>query len=303
MVIWYVQENLYTCDIVKRWIIKIKKFFNIIDIKKVDDKTICYLPFFTDKKVKRINRVSKKLNKILYKNDVQNIVLSEKLYKQEELKNILYSNNINILNGRKLFNYLAYETLEYILEKQERNLKETEVSILVNDNNDINLKNISLIANEAKRINIITNNINKFRVIEKNLLNEAGIMIRITNNCKQALSNSRIILNMDFPEELLNKYNIFRKAILINLNNEIKQLPKKFQGINIKGIKCHIPEQYKMDMFENEVVYESIIINLKDFSNIRNQIVKDSVSVESLIGYNGKISNEEFSKIHLTKNV
>lgn len=303
MVIWYVQENLYTCDIVKRWIIKIKKFFNIIDIKKVDDKTLCYLPFLPDKKIKRINKISKKLNKILYKNDVQNIVLSEELYKQEELKNILYSNNINILNGRKLFNYLAYETLEYILEKQGKNLKETEVSILVNDNNELNLKNISLIANEAKRINIITNNINRFKVIEKNLLNEAGIMIRITNNCKQALANARIILNLDFPEELLNKYNIFRKAIILNLNNEIKILPKKFQGINIKGIKCHIPEQYKMDMFENEVVYESLIINLKDFSNIRNQIVKDSVSVESLIGYNGKISNEEFSKIHLTKNV
>ncbi|MBQ6992343.1 MAG: hypothetical protein IJN50_05505 [Clostridia bacterium] len=303
MVIWYVQENLYTCDIVKRWIIKIKKLFNIIDIKKVDDKTLCYLPFLPDKKIKRINKISKKLNKILYKNDVQNIVLSEELYKQEELKNILYSNNINILNGRKLFNYLAYDTLEYILEKQGKALKETEVSILVNDNNELNLKNISLIANEAKRINIITNNVNRFKVIEKNLLNEAGIMIRITNNCKQALANSRIILNMDFPEELLNKYNIFRKAIIINLNNEIKLLPKKFQGINIKGIKCHIPEQYKMDMFENEVVYESLIINLKDFSNIRNQIVKDSVSVESLIGYNGKISNEEFSKIHLTKNV
>lgn len=303
MVIWYVQENLYTCDIVKRWIIKIKKLFNIIDIKKVDDKTLCYLPFLPDKKIKRINKISKKLNKILYKNDVQNIVLSEELYQQEELKNILYSNNINILNGRKLLNYLAYETLEYILENQGKELKETEVSILVNDNNELNLKNISLIANEAKRINIITNNINRFKVIEKNLLNEAGIMIRITNNCKQALANSRIILNMDFPEEILNKYNIFRKAIIINLNNEIKLLPKKFQGINIKGIKCHIPEQYKMDMFENEVVYESLIINLKDFSNIRNQIVKDSVSVESLIGYNGKISNEEFSKIHLTKNV
>lgn len=303
MVIWYVQKNLYTCDIVKRWIIKIKKLFNIIDIKKVDDKTLCYLPFLPDKKIKRINKISKKLNKILYKNDVQNIVLSEELYKQEELKNVLYSNNINILNGRKLFNYLAYDTLEYILEKQGKALKETEVSILVNDNNELNLKNISLIANEAKRINIITNNINRFKVIEKNLLNEAGIMIRITNNCKQALANSRIILNMDFPEELLNKYNIFRKAIIINLNNEIKLLSKKFQGINIKGIKCHIPEQYKMDMFENEVVYESLIINLKDFSNIRNQIVKDSVSVESLIGYNGKISNEEISKIHLTKNV
>lgn len=303
MVIWYVQENLYTCDIVKRWIIKIKKIFNIIDIKKVDEKNICYLPFLADKKIKRINRVSKKLNKILYKNDVQNLVLSEELYKQEELKNILYSNNINILNGKKLFNYLAYETLEYILENQGKELKKTEVSILVNDNNEINLKNISLIANEAKRINIITNNINKFKVIEKNLLNEAGIMIRITNNYKQALINSRIILNMDFPEELLSKYNIFRKAILINLNNEIKQFPKKFQGINIRGIKCHIPEQYKMDMFENEVVYESLIINLKEFSNIRKQITEDNVRVESLIGNNGKISNEEISKIHLTKNV
>ena len=303
MVIWYVQENLYTCDIVKRWIIKIKKFFNIIDIKKVDEKTICELPFLPDRKIKRINNVAKKLNKILYKNDVQNIVLSEELYKHEELKNILYSNNINILNGRKLFNYLAYEVLQYILDKQDKDIRETEVSILVNDNNETNLRNISLIAKDAKRINIITNNINKFKVIEKNLLNESGIMIRITNNCKQALVNSRIILNMDFPEELLNKYNIFRKAIIINLNNEIKILPKKFQGINIKGIKCHIPEQYKMDMFENEVVYESLIIKLKDFSSIRNQITKDNVRIESLIGYNGKISNEEFSKIHLTKNV
>lgn len=302
MVIWYVQENLYTCDIVKRWLIRIKKIFNIIDIKKVEDKTICYLPFLPDKKIKKISRLSRKLNKILYNNDVQNIVLSKELYKQEELKNTLYSSNVNILNGRKLFNYLAYETLEYILKKQGKDIKETEVSILVNDNNDINLKNISLIANKVKRINIITNNMNKFKVIEKNLLNESGIMIRITNNYRQALANSRIILNIDFPEELLNKYNIFRKAIIINLNNEIKILSKKFQGINIKGIKCHIPEKYKLDTFDNEVVYESLVINLKDFDNIRKKINQDNVRIDSLIGTNGKISNEEFSKIHLTKN-
>ena len=61
---------------------------------------------------------------------------------------------------------------------------------------------ISLIDSE------LTNHIEKFKTLERKVLEEYGIMITINNNKKKSLAKSNIILNMDFPNELINKYRL-----------------------------------------------------------------------------------------------
>ena len=70
-------------------------------------------------------------------------------------------------------------------------------------------------------MNIVTNNIEKFKKLEDKIM-ENGIMITIGNNKKKSLMKSKIILNIDFPNELINKYMIKEDAIIINVPGKVK---------------------------------------------------------------------------------
>ena len=65
----YIKEANETCDIVKRIILKIKLFFNVIDIERQEEKIIYHIPIFFNKSINkyRINKISKKIIKNLDK--------------------------------------------------------------------------------------------------------------------------------------------------------------------------------------------------------------------------------------------
>lgn len=118
MKIVYIREAEETCDIIKRIILKIKRFLNIINIENKSNNTIYYLPIFKDSKISkyRIKRLVCKVNNLLEKEGTNSIVLSEYLYNNVLLRNYLYSENINILDGRFLFKCLTYNIIKYIFK-------------------------------------------------------------------------------------------------------------------------------------------------------------------------------------------
>lgn len=170
-----------------------------------------------------------------------------------------------------------------------------EVSILVNDFTNINIDTIILIANNIRRLNIITNHIDKCKRIENYLYEEFGIMINVSNNKKTSLAKSEIIVNIDFPKEILNKYRIYDKAVIFNVLDKITIESKRFNGINVNYYKISMPDKYEMDEFENEVMYESIIYKYKELDNIRERIEKDKIRIKKLIGENGPIRESEIA--------
>lgn len=291
----YIRETKDTCDIIKRISLRIKCFFNIINIEMVGQKTIYNLPIFFNQNISKykLNRLSKKIIKKLEGYEVKNIVLSKYLYNLQILKNNLYSENINILDGRYLFKCLTYEVIEHILKRQNKNIYLSDVSILLNDFNNINKELIIDIAKNVKTLNVITNHIDKCKEIENYLCNEFGILINISNNKKISLLNSQIILNFDFPEEVLNQYVINDKAVIINFEEKILIKSKKFNGININYFKISIPKEYKIDVFKNEQVYESIIYK-RDFYTIKKMISEDKIRIKRLVGNNGIIRDSEY---------
>lgn len=270
------------------------KIFNIFKLDNMDNKSIIYLPINQNTRKKKIEQNAKKLERYLYNNNIKDVVLSEKLMKIEELKNILYSNNINILDGTKLSKFLTYDIVKKIYKYKNMKMEAGEISILVNDNNTINIENIMQLAQDTKRLNILTNNIKKFKKVSDYLYNELGILIKLSNNIKMNLSSSNIIINIDFPEEVVNQLQIPSNATIIGIPNSINIYSKKFAGVNIKKWEIEIPDEYKIIGFADYIVYESTIYN-KQPNMVLKQIKKDNIKIKKLLGINGIINKREFA--------
>lgn len=247
------------------------------------------------------NKLDKKLIKnliyILRQNGIRNIVLSKALHSNIIFKNQLYAYNYNIMNGRFLMKTSIIDIINYIMDNAETNIKKEEISILVNENSNINIENIKNIANLAKRVNIITNNISRFKKIEKELYEEKGIILSIGNNRKKGLAKSKYIINIDFPEELLNKYKIYKKAIILNIENSCKINTKIFSGIIINNIEIkydNINKEGLLEEFNKNEIYETKIIVIDNLTGINQIKKKDNFKIVNTIGNNGIINKNEF---------
>ena len=254
-----------------------KNFFKVIEI--IDDKII--LNFEISKcKFNKKAQLSMKIREILDLNLSNMIILSNKLKQNKDFVNLLYSKDINIVQGRFLFKLLIEKIVDKICIKNKIIKEQSKIGIIINYASNIMLEKIENLAKNFKILNIVTNNINKFRLLQKKLLEEEGIIINITNNKKKALLNSDIILNVDFPEETLNRYVINSNSILINLEENIK-LNKKIKIINDfdvelkKGTK--IEEDLVKDIYKNYDLKDLLEIYL-----INNPIEKDNVEVEQI---------------------
>lgn len=271
----------------------IHRIFNILKIKNIDNKTIIYLPIKEKNKERNIKRIFKKLSKYCYINNIKTIVLEQQIMNNEVAKNILYSNNINILDGTKINRFLTNNLIEKIYEYKNKKIETGEITILVNDNDDINTHIITVLAEKIKRLNIITNNTQKFRKMVEKLYDELGILIKLSSNMKTNIKNADILVNIDFSEELINQLDIPINATILNIPQDININSKKFSGINIKKWEVEIPNEYKIDKFDEKIIYE-IGIYGKSTTQIFEQIKKDNLKIKYFIGVNGMIRQKEF---------
>ena len=263
---------------------KIKKLFNII---KIDGNKLI-IPIQNSENIKenKLIKLVNKTNKVLSKSKSNKIILSKLLKNNDIFFNNLFSYGYDIVEGKWLFEGISYKVIDYILNKKQLIKEECSISVLVNHLTDYTLQNI----------NIVTNHIEKFKKIEENIYNENGLMITVTNNKKKSLSNSKVILNIDFPKELINKYNINEEAIIVNIYNDITINKKRFNGviindyeinINSSIIENSIGEDYNKynikDIYESEFYYN---MPFKDFGK---KIEKDGLQIVKLYGLNNEI--------------
>ena len=286
MTLFFIEESKEK----NKYKLKINKILNKIQEKKDGNKVFLSLPIKREKiKEKKIKKLVKQMQK--YK--IKTVVLSDNLFNIETLKNELYSININILDGKYLFKLLTEEVIKYICKKTKTDIEKMEISILTNDVNNTNNAIIIGLAEKVKMLNIITNHVSEFKTMEDYLLNEKGIVIKISNNYKTALKKTNIIINIDFTEEDINKYSLPSKCVIANLNSEIKIKTKKFNGINIIDYNIIIPPKYKIEGYNNKFVYESKILG-KGYEVAKKQIQEDKIKIKNLIGKNGVINSKEF---------
>ncbi len=227
----------------------------------------------------------------LKEDNIKNIVVAKKDKENIEFLNNIYSNNMNIIDGKILFKHLIPEIIEYISNVCKINKNDMQITILANDYSQINIFYINELITEVKSVNIVTNNINRFKQFADRLYNKEAIVVPIMNNKNKSLLNKKIILNIDFSEEQLKKYKMNRKAIIINIENNIEKVNRTFTGININNYKL-ISKKEESEFEENEIDESYIIMN--KIQDIRKIIIKENLQIKSFIGNRGEIDISEY---------
>lgn len=273
--------------IIKTYYIKQEKSSLIKKIKIEGNRCIIYSGLKNEKETRNV------ANKIM-KKGVENIILPKTLYNNESFIKWLKSNQINIVDGMWLGKYLVFEMLEFIIENKKIKKEETNIAFTINEITDLAIETIKALCNQYKRVTIVTRHMEKLRKIEKELYDNDGISIIISNNQKKSLVKSQIVINFDFNNEIINKYKINENAVILNLERNIQILNKRFNGINIIDYEIkYEDENIKEDEFMHEYktrdIYETKIKVKDNFYNIREKIRKDNVKIKEMYGNRGKI--------------
>lgn len=109
---------------------------------------------------------------------------------------------------------------------------------------------------------------------------------------------SKIIINIDFSQELLNSYQINRNAVIIQKNKQVVT-KKSFNGINIVDYEI----KFKKDKIFEDKFYQAfedkdLLLSLIDINNKYEKTMKDieqyNMEVTCLLGSNGRINRNEF---------
>lgn len=280
------------------------RLFHRIEIRNFDNNYVIAIP---DKYRKREKQ---KLVKYIQKLKIDAIVFSKDFEEKLKLEicNMLSKTNVQILIGKKLMEFMEYEIVKYVLDKQNTNSKQEDVYIIFKKTDKLNLDFLKKFIENFRMVNIVTNDIEKLKRIQDNLLDDEGTLISVSNNKKKALKRAKYIVNINLNKEELNKYTVNRDAIIINIQENVKYDKTSFDGININYFDIQCPDEF-VEIFEQigenfDIVqmYESMIfrdnMHKTQLDNVYKRISEDGIQITGLIGNNGKITDEELQKIH-----
>lgn len=246
------------------------KFFNKVKVEK-DFIKIC--------KNYQKKYVLKKIINLLNQYGCNNVILDKSLKNDEEFCRFLYSNQKNIINGKILFKILITKLLKYIIEQSNKDEKEIKIAIMQNGSSNEVIRDIVENFSFLKSISIITNNPEYFQLFKEKIYEEKGLVITLTNNKRRSMLRSDIILNIDFPEELVNKYVLNDYAIIVNFEEKINIFKKRFNGRIINNYSIELKKDSIISDFFEDDKYKAF--DLKDLAEY--YILNNPKELENII--------------------
>lgn len=256
--------------------------------------------------------IQKRLVKKIYKLKIDAIVFSKELegkFKDDICEMLKLDDNINVkmINGKKLMEYMEFDIMKYILEKQKHSMRQEDIYIIFKRDNSLNLNFLVRFIENFRMTNVVTNDIARLKNVQDNLLDNENILISVSNNKKKALRRAKYVLNVNLTTEELAKYNINRNAVIINIRENVKYSNPGFEGINVNYFDINVPDELdeKFEQMGNNFdlvkLYESILIaeNFGEASTekVYEKIARDEIQVKNVIGINGRISDEELERV------
>ena len=256
--------------------------------------------------------IQKRLVKKIYKLKIDAIVFSKELegkFKDDICEMLKLDDNINVkmINGKKLMEYMEFDIMKYILEKQKHNMKQEDIYIIFKRDNSLNLNFLARFIENFRMTNVVTNDIARLKNVQDNLLDNENILISVSNNKKKALRRAKYVLNVNLTTEELAKYNINRNAVIINIRENVKYSNPGFEGINVNYFDINVPDELdeKFEQMGNNFdlvkLYESLLL-AESFGETFTEkayekIARDEIQVKNVIGINGRISDEELESV------
>ena len=236
-------------------------------------------------------RCVEKLRKLIKKDNIKQVACEEEIQQYVD-KKIL----------KDIIKYLILEILEYIFEIQGKKMEQEDIYFLINKDEDIYLENIKTLSEKFKTTNIITEELSKFQKIVENIFEEETT-IYLSNNKRKSLRRAKYIVNFDYGIGEIEKYNINRTAILINIEQKVKIESMAFEGISINNVNIQIPDELiehfgrMMEKINKNILYMSLVNQKQELARIKDRIKEDNIHILNLIGDKGIISQEEFKRI------
>lgn len=239
-------------------------------------------------------RCVEKLRKLIKKDNIKQVACEEEIQQYVDKK--------ILIDEKDIIKYLILEILEYIFEIQGKKMEQEDIYFLINKDEDIYLENIKTLSEKFKTTNIITEEISKFQKIVENIFEEETT-IYLSNNKRKSLRRAKYIVNFDYGIGEIEKYNINRTAILINIEQKVKIESMAFEGISINNVNIQIPDELiehfgrMMEKINKNILYMSLVNQKQELARIKDRIKEDNIHILNLIGDKGIISQEEFKRI------
>ena len=306
-----ISSNNWFAHTYLRFVVKVKKWFDMITVKEIYSGLIFILPILSNekKRQKHLKKCISKIKKLMKKYQISQMVLAEELQQDETFMEGFQNNRkverkVHILDGKKLITYLIKEIVEYISNKQGRTLELEDVHVLVKQDNLQYRENITFLASYFKTLNIVTPSLKNYQKLAKQLEEKQDIILTVTNNRKKSLKRAKWVINFDLSAEEIKKYTINRMATIIYLTKEGIYEESGFEGLHICKAGIDVSQEIK-DFFEKQnllnqcpitVLYESTIQCQKSFKQVKEQMRKDQVKIEKLYGRRGLLSEKEYQE-------
>lgn len=220
-----------------------------------------------NKKIKLVASIGN----ILYSNNCKKIILAKSLKQDSNFINLLYGKDIQIVNSKYLFKLLIKKIIEKATKDNNIIKENTEIAFAMNYKSAEVSSQLEYFARIFKSLHIVTNNIEQFLYFSQKMYEENGIIITVTNNKKRALLRSSIIINVDFPEKMLNEYVVKDDSIIINLEEDVRIKKKRFSGKIINDFNIKLKEDSKIaNILEHEQYRKFDIKDLAEIYLINN---------------------------------
>lgn len=273
----------------------IRKIFLKVKIEYIQNDVMFLIPNYKENSKFILKIISQKIKKYVDKIGITELIFEDNLnYLRDKLDRYFIS------DGKLIMKKNLIGIFEYIFKISKKNINLENVYVLVNEYNKQNTYIINELIEKFKTVNIITENIKKYRRMENYWFNE-GILITVSNNKRKSLKNAKYIINIDFDKNKILMYNINSNSIIINLSYEDIKPKSNFNGVLINNIELKIDknkEDFINEFYGNinkKIFLETIIKkNIKELDYIKKINYNYNVKISELIGTRGRLENNEF---------
>jgi len=261
----------------------------------IDNDVVLLIPNYKSYSGLILGIISKQIRRKIDRIGVNELVFEENLDLVKNKFNMYCKSNGKIIMKKSLI-----KIFEYIFRLNNVNINLENVYILVNEYNKQNTYIINELIEKFKTVNIITENIKRYKRME-NYWYSKGVLITVSNNRRKSLRNAKYIINIDFDKNKILMYNINSNSIIINLVDEFISIKSNFNGVLINNIELKIDSNKECFINEfygniNKKIFLETIIKKNDkrleYINEINQ--EYNVKISGLIGVRGILENNEF---------